>query len=84
MFLSLSKTSAFLEFARVNVSGYAEVPDGFKDGDIDLDALQKVNPGIGRPNLSFVLVARTPVLPRLLTILPMAIDRRFSIPASSA
>ena len=47
---------AFLEFARVNVSGYAEVPDGFKDGDIDLDALQKVNPGIGRPNLSFVLV----------------------------
>lgn len=53
---SQANPRAYLEFARVNVSGYAELPDGFKDGDIDLEQLRKVNPGIGRPNLSFVLV----------------------------
>ena len=45
-----------LVFARVNVSGYANIPPGFEVGDIDLNALQRANPGIGRPNVSFVLV----------------------------
>ena len=47
---------ASLEFARVNVSGYAKVPLSFQNGDINLAELAEVNPGIGRPNLSFVLV----------------------------
>ena len=45
-----------LKFQRVNVSGYANIPAGFDDGDIDINALQRANPGIGRPNVSFVLV----------------------------
>ncbi len=45
-----------LEFVRVNVSGYNKLPDGFREGDIDLGELGKLNPGIGRPNISFVLV----------------------------
>jgi hypothetical protein len=45
-----------LKFQRVNVSGYENIPAGFADGDIDINALQRANPGIGRPNVSFVLV----------------------------
>lgn len=45
-----------LKFQRVNVSGYANIPAGFDVGDIDINALQRANPGIGRPNVSFVLV----------------------------
>jgi len=45
-----------LEFVRVNVSGYNKLPDGFREGDIDIGELRKLNPGIGRPNISFVLV----------------------------
>ena len=45
-----------LKFTRVNVSGYENIPAGFANGDIDIDALQEQNPGIGRPNVSFVLV----------------------------
>jgi len=45
-----------LKFQRVNVSGYANIPAGFEVGDIDINALQRANPGIGRPNVSFVLV----------------------------
>lgn len=48
-----------LEFERVDVSGYKydELPsECFKKGDLCLDELQAVNPGIGRPNISFRLV----------------------------
>lgn len=48
-----------LEFERVDVSGYKydELPDDcFKTGDLCLDELEAVNPGIGRPNVSFRLV----------------------------
>ena len=48
-----------LEFERIDVSGYKydELPAGcFQNGDLCLDELQAVNPGIGRPNISFRLV----------------------------
>ena len=48
-----------LEFNRVDVSGYSydELPPGcFEDGNLCLDALEAVNPGIGRPNIAFRIV----------------------------
>ena len=51
--------SGSLEFERIDVSGYKydELPAGcFQNGDLCLDELQAVNPGIGRPNISFRLV----------------------------
>ena len=51
--------SGSLEFERIDVSGYKfeELPDGcFVDGDLCLDQLQLLNPGIGRPNIAFRLV----------------------------
>jgi hypothetical protein len=48
-----------LEFERIDVSGYKydELPAGcFQNGDLCLDELEAVNPGIGRPNISFRLV----------------------------
>ena len=45
-----------LVFKRVSVSGYVNLPDGFIDGDIDLGALARANPGIRRPNVAFTLV----------------------------
>ena len=51
--------SGSLEFERIDVSGYKydELPAGcFVDGDLCLDELQAVNPGIGRPNIAFRLV----------------------------
>ena len=51
--------SGSLEFERIDVSGYKydELPTGcFQNGDLCLDELQAVNPGIGRPNISFKLV----------------------------
>jgi hypothetical protein len=51
--------SGSLEFERIDVSGYKydELPAGcFQNGDLCLDELQAVNPGIGRPNISFKLV----------------------------
>jgi hypothetical protein len=51
--------SGSLEFERIDVSGYKydELPAGcFQNGDLCLDELQAVNPGIGRPNISFKLI----------------------------
>ena len=51
--------SGELEFNRVDVSGYSydELPPGcFEDGNLCLDALEAVNPGIGRPNIAFRIV----------------------------
>ena len=51
--------SGSLEFERIDVSGYKydELPAGcFVDGDLCLDKLQEVNPGIGRPDIAFRLV----------------------------
>ena len=51
--------SGSLEFERIDVSGYKydELPAGcFQNGNLCLDELQEVNPGIGRPNIAFRLV----------------------------
>lgn len=45
-----------LVFKRVDVSGFLNVPPGFLQGNIDLAALQRFNPGIGRPNVRFRIV----------------------------
>ena len=45
-----------LVFKRVDVSGFLNVPPGFQQGNIDLAALQRFNPGVRRPNVRFRIV----------------------------
>ena len=56
--LAYEPSTQELVFSRVNVSGYSDkdLPRNFLQGDIDLGQLIARNPGIGRPNLAFVLV----------------------------
>lgn len=57
-----SGKSGFLDFQRIDVSGYTDdelagLPAGcFENGDLCLDQLEAVNPGITRPNIAFRLV----------------------------